>query len=1075
VVSRNLNLIDELIRKGDDVNITDDKGMTPLHHAVDSSDICVVKLLLAQRSNVNAKDQNGWTPLHYAVKAQDTYIVQILIKQKECDVNAKDNDGWTPLYWAIQYNSSDVFEELLQTKNIDINCWNNKDQTPLHLAVISKKSNIVQLLINHSANCNVYDIQYYTPLHYAVRDRNHDITNMLVDLSNVNAYNYRYQTPWSMAINTKDSELLKFLFKSEQNSNAINISDIRGNTPLHYAVLVQDLEMVRMCLDKKARPNLQNRYKSTPLHYALSKQGNSSEIIAELLNYEVSFTIADNDGNTPLHLLASNITDVEIVKKLLSNSTERFYETLNHQQLTATMIAHNRKNHETFKQLITKILDQNTGIKYQGEEIVITKFDQSYIINLGNNDRYIIGSNNLSIEKCLRPSMTYYISSKDISTIRRVTEIEKISHPNHIAHCFILSKNGMNIDKFSDEDASKIKPSLTQLDYFGNSALHLSIYYSSYGVIKQFIDMLREDKKDPNQYLTHIHNNTILHLAVATNRIDVVKILVNKDYPNIYYVNSNGNTPLHLAAASNHYKIINYLLKYNPLNAENSIIASNINQYTPLKVAILSGSLQSVEELFNEDSTIHDQSDQILELATSKKTVKVLEFLLNKTSVSMAETKHVPLLKALRSKNVEVSEFLLKKYQAEGVPVDDPMKAQMLYHAIRHNMQDIIKMLIDEFNADVMSNTPTNTGVQSLLFAVRDVSTIALCIHSITKPEDCDKALLFFIENLESPQIIKLLLEHKTILMDCNPSTLPLVCELSNGNTLWHLAVLHKRLDIIHILMKYQGNVVNNKNNDGNAPLHLSLLANDVEDAEKYNTIKSLIFSTPTNINEANKDGNTPLHLAIKCNCPVIASILIDQYYNNAVLESMLNAQNQDLDTPLHLAIKSLDIMTVKNIMRHRDQVNQKIVDKDDHTVLDLARERQETEIYDCVLNPRDPSLLTESSELSVISGLPTGIDELTPISFGQTGIDGTNENMSYVDNNEHDQAFIIDTSDNEEEMTHADDEIEVIELSDDEEEQHAYPLGKSSYEESQDESQIFYISYDQDVLGNNSIEYLDV
>ena len=77
------DIVDLLLAKGADVNIRDDKGLTPLHIAASYAAWNypkIVELLLSKRAEINAKDNNGKTALSYAVEGSRTRIAEILRK-----------------------------------------------------------------------------------------------------------------------------------------------------------------------------------------------------------------------------------------------------------------------------------------------------------------------------------------------------------------------------------------------------------------------------------------------------------------------------------------------------------------------------------------------------------------------------------------------------------------------------------------------------------------------------------------------------------------------------------------------------------------------------------------------------------------------------------------------------------------------------------------------------------------------------------------------------------------------------------------------------------------------------------
>ncbi len=104
---------------GVDINAKDKHGYTPLHRAIRSDSLEVVKALITAGVGVNAKSKlgffnnykqslyyaNGFTPLHFAAYTSATpEVVKVLIAAG-ADVNAKAGDGRTPLQVAA-YNDA---------------------------------------------------------------------------------------------------------------------------------------------------------------------------------------------------------------------------------------------------------------------------------------------------------------------------------------------------------------------------------------------------------------------------------------------------------------------------------------------------------------------------------------------------------------------------------------------------------------------------------------------------------------------------------------------------------------------------------------------------------------------------------------------------------------------------------------------------------------------------------------------------------------------------------------------------------------------------------------------------------
>ncbi|WP_088414583.1 ankyrin repeat domain-containing protein [Wolbachia endosymbiont of Wuchereria bancrofti] len=82
-----------MINKGADAR---DRGnQTPLHFAIESEKLKVVKCFIEKGTNV--KDKCNKTSLHRTTRNGNIEVTKYLIK-KGADVNAKDKDGNAPLH-----------------------------------------------------------------------------------------------------------------------------------------------------------------------------------------------------------------------------------------------------------------------------------------------------------------------------------------------------------------------------------------------------------------------------------------------------------------------------------------------------------------------------------------------------------------------------------------------------------------------------------------------------------------------------------------------------------------------------------------------------------------------------------------------------------------------------------------------------------------------------------------------------------------------------------------------------------------------------------------------------------------
>ncbi|MEM9008290.1 MAG: ankyrin repeat domain-containing protein [Cyanobacteria bacterium P01_F01_bin.86] len=224
--TNNPALAEVALAQGIAINVSNDKGQTPLHYLRGAA---VGELLIAQGADLNARDtaghtpleaaiclHSGWTPLKseviafllasganrqpipldvgcgpllaQAIGSDSVELVEVAIANGS-DITVKDQAGQTALHLAGRFNATDVAAFLI-LQGSNINAVDDQGYTPLHMAAIHRNLEVAQVLLDQGANIKALDEDGHTPLYEAqnpfwdanLQDLDLETTQALVNL-----------------------------------------------------------------------------------------------------------------------------------------------------------------------------------------------------------------------------------------------------------------------------------------------------------------------------------------------------------------------------------------------------------------------------------------------------------------------------------------------------------------------------------------------------------------------------------------------------------------------------------------------------------------------------------------------------------------------------------------------------------------------------------------------------------------------------------------------------------------------------------------------------------------------------
>eukprot|EP01147_Barroeca_monosierra_P000726 gene726-4019_t len=200
--------------------------------------------------------------------------------------NSTDDDGNTALCWSVVSKQLKSVQWLL-AHGIDCNKQNNRGQTPLTLACMDNAGiQIVEELLKAGANPNITDAEASGPVHYAARCVSLELLSLLIRYgANLNTGDCEGLRPLMIACSLGRFSTVEMLLQNK--SVNIECKDARGNTALHWAARMGEIEAVKLLLNHEANPVATNDKLELPLHLAVSEDNlNVSKLLLSFASTE---------------------------------------------------------------------------------------------------------------------------------------------------------------------------------------------------------------------------------------------------------------------------------------------------------------------------------------------------------------------------------------------------------------------------------------------------------------------------------------------------------------------------------------------------------------------------------------------------------------------------------------------------------------------------------------------------------------------------------------------------------------------------------------------------------------------
>lgn len=338
----------------------DTQGMLPLHIAVSSGNIEMVRLLVEEYSvdpnqvadSSFSSKTRGRFPLHIATTVGDLGIVNFLL-DSGADIFAIDIGGVTPLHLAIQYSHTSVADMLIKNMGARVHVRDKNGTTPLHVAARYGQDAIISRLL-------------FLGRDKASSDGLHDILEdemvLHKEMDNFLSSDHSQHTPdehLSMLRKIRN-RFEKIIASNDGASNSssdrsfINAKNNFGLTPLHYAAAWGHKGAVTLLLSDGADVNAADRQGLTPLFLA-SRDGREDVVTLLSAQQGVNLERGDEEAHTPLCVAVAN-GHLRIFARLLNRGADPHAKDKN--GMIPLHIASKRGNFEA----VTSLLQQTQGL-----------------------------------------------------------------------------------------------------------------------------------------------------------------------------------------------------------------------------------------------------------------------------------------------------------------------------------------------------------------------------------------------------------------------------------------------------------------------------------------------------------------------------------------------------------------------------------------------------------------------------------------------------------------------------------------------------------------------------------------
>jgi len=572
------SMITDLIKKGFNPNIIDDKGNTPLINAAELGDFNRVKLLVSLGSEINYRKPSGPTVLQSANWTDNKKIIIKYLLEKGANINAVEGHNDSLLYSSMNHGKPDdlMWIKYLLDKGAIPNIFVPRQSpgSPYEWADVAKNNELKKLLVSYGAytkkEANIKFEIFFNAIKNGqletvknILNEGFYVDNHCPERFNSGATSFcKGSTALVVAIHYKKDNIIDYLLSKGANAER--------DEPLLRAAASGNIELVNKLFKHGSKTNL-------------------NTLLASITNNHIELTKKLLKHGSPLEdkyrsSLKESImnSNVQMLKLLISNGGDVHWRGAD--GLSLLQMAYNGDNREAIQVLKknnaaissdiyingrTKKPHHNSkiavdAIKYNDINKLQDLISQGYEFNLKTPNI------NLALSRAAKLG--------NIETLRLIESHSTFTFGiNRLIESVMKGAVSQSIENYELEDFNKV-------DMWGRSALYYSIIFKNKDAFSTLVEAgasISSTKSGANPLFVAIkwsldatdiilkqgkHSerqlNEALYTAVVDNNTAVVKLLLDAGAKPSAPKRTRRTSPIYIATENNNHDLIKLLLKY---------------------------------------------------------------------------------------------------------------------------------------------------------------------------------------------------------------------------------------------------------------------------------------------------------------------------------------------------------------------------------------------------------------------------------------------------------------------------------------------------------------------------------